>query len=133
MGPHRVASVGSPNSATPATRVCNRVSVLVWTGIVLGVLATAVFVAMLATSTDRARRVMGPNWKRLPRLMWFAVPLALAHTILASGPDSPSILLYLGIVAFAAFECLALRRRGTRGAWTHVRLVGAGMLVAALV
>lgn len=103
------------------------------TGIVLGLLATVVFVAMLATSTDRAQRALGANWKRLHRLVWFAVPLALAHTLLASGLDSPSILLYLGIMAFAGFEYRALRSRGTRGAWTHLRLIGAGVLAAALI
>lgn len=103
------------------------------TGIVLGLLATVVFVAMLATSTDRARRALGRNWKRLHRLVWFAVPLALAHTILASGLDSPSIVLYLGIMAFAGFEYHALRRRRTRGAWTHMTLIGAGVFAAALI
>src|SRR4028118_1670782 len=48
------------------------------TGIVLGLLATAVFVAMLATSTGRAQRALGRNWKRLHRLGWLAVPLAAA-------------------------------------------------------
>ena len=103
------------------------------TGIVLGLLATAVFVAMLATSTDRAQRALGRNWKRLHRLVWFAVPLALAHTILASGLDSPSIILYLGIMAFAGFEYHSLRRRRTRGAWTHLMLIGAGVFAAILV
>ena len=103
------------------------------TGIVLGLIATAVFVAMLATSTDRAQRALGRNWKRLHRLVWFAVPLALAHTILASGLDSPSVVLYLGIMAFAGFEYHALRRRRTRGAWTHLMLIGAGVFAAILV
>ena len=35
------------------------------TGIVLGLVATLVFVAMLLTSTDRAQRALGRNWKRL--------------------------------------------------------------------
>jgi DMSO/TMAO reductase YedYZ heme-binding membrane subunit len=103
------------------------------TGIVLGLLATAVFVAMLATSTDRAQRALGRNWKRLHRLVWFAVPLALAHTILASGLDSPSIVFYLGLMAFAGFEYRALRRRGTREARTHLILIGAGVFAAALI
>ena len=60
------------------------------TGIVMGLVATLVFVAMLATSTDRAQRALGRNWKRLHRLVWFAVPLVLGHAILASGLDSPS-------------------------------------------
>ena len=103
------------------------------TGIVLGLLATAVFGAMLATSTDRAQRALGRNWKRLHRLVWFVVPLALAHTILASGLDSPSIVFYLGLMAFAGFEYRVLRRRGTRGARTHLILIGAGVLTAALI
>jgi DMSO/TMAO reductase YedYZ heme-binding membrane subunit len=103
------------------------------TGIVLGILATVVFVAMLATSTDRAQRALGRNWKRLHRLVWFAVPLALAHTILASGWDSPSIVFYLGIMAFAGFEYHTLRERRTRGAWTHLRLISAGVFAAALI
>jgi len=101
------------------------------TGIVLGLLATVVFVAMLATSTERARRALGRNWKRLHRLVWFAVPLT--HTILASGLDSPSIVLYLGIMVFAGFEYRALRRRRMRGAWTHLMLIGAGVFAAALI
>ena len=103
------------------------------TGIVLGLLATVVFVAMLATSTERAQRLLGRSWKRLHRLVWFAVPLVLAHTILASGLDSPSIVFYLGIMVFGGFEYHALRRRRTRGAWTHLMLISAGVFAAALI
>jgi DMSO/TMAO reductase YedYZ heme-binding membrane subunit len=103
------------------------------TGIVLGLLATVVFVAMLATSTERAQRLLGRSWKRLHRLVWFAVPLVLAHTILASGLDSPSIVFYLGIMAFAGFEYRALRRRRTREAWTHLMLTSSGAFAAALI
>jgi hypothetical protein len=111
------------------------------TGIVLGLLATAVFVAMLATSTDRAQRALGRNWKRLHRLVWFAVPLALAHTILASGLDSPSIVLYLGIMASRGSSTAlyadadaggvdtpdADRRRGVRGGPDLRRAVAASL------
>ena len=103
------------------------------TGIVLGLVATAVFVAMLATSTDRAQRALGANWKRLHRLVWFAVPLSLAHVLLASGPASPSNLLFLGLVAFAGFEYRALRGSGARVGRTHLILVGAGTVAAALI
>ena len=103
------------------------------TGIVLGLLATLVFVVMLATSTDRAQRALGRNWKRLHRLVWFAVPLSLAHTLLASGVDSPSNLLFVGIIAFAGFEYRALRRRGAREARAHLTLIGAGVFAAALI
>ena len=103
------------------------------TGIVLGLVATMVFVAMLGTSTDRAQRALGRNWKRLHRLVWFSVPLALAHAILAGGLDSPSNVLYLGIMAFAGFEYRALRKRGAQGTSTHLALIGAGVLTAALI
>jgi DMSO/TMAO reductase YedYZ heme-binding membrane subunit len=103
------------------------------TGIVMGLVATLVFVAMLATSTDRAQRALGRNWKRLHRLVWFAVPLVLGHAILAGGLDSPSNVLYLGIIVFAGFEYRALRGRGTRGARTHLALIGAGVFTAILI
>ncbi len=102
------------------------------TGIILGLVATLVFVAMLATSTDRAQRALGANWKRLHRLVWFAVPLSLAHVLLASGPDSPSNLLFLGLMVFAGFEYRVLRGRGARIGRTHLILIGAGTFVAAL-
>ena len=103
------------------------------TGIVLGLLATLVFLAMLATSTDRARRALGAHWKRLHRLVWLAVPLSLAHVLLASGVDSPSNLLFVGLIVFAWFEYRSLRARGAPDARTHLTLLGAGMLVAALI
>ena len=103
------------------------------TGIVLGLVATAVFAAMLATSTDRAQRSLGANWKRLHRLVWFAVPLSLAHVLLASGPDSPSNLVFLGLMVFVGLEYRALRGSGARVGRTHLALIGAGTLVAALI
>ena len=103
------------------------------TGIVLGLLATLVFVLMLATSTGRAQRALGANWKRLHRLVWFAVPLSLAHALVTGGPEPLAVVLYGGIMAFAAFEYRALRWRGAGGAWTHLGLVGAGTLVSVLI
>jgi sulfoxide reductase heme-binding subunit YedZ len=100
------------------------------TGIVLGLLAAAVFVAMLLTSTDRAQRAMGVNWKRLHRLVWLAVPLTLAHVLLASGVDSPSNLIYVGLIAFAGFEYRALRGRGAQKAHTHIALIVFGAVVS---
>jgi len=52
--------------------------------ILLGVLATTVFAALLATSNARAQVGLGRRWKRLHRLVWFAVPLALVHAVLSS-------------------------------------------------
>ncbi len=103
------------------------------TGIVLGIVATLVFVLMLATSTGQAQRTLGGNWKRLHRLVWFAVPLSLAHALVAGGLEPPAIILYGGIMVYAAFEYRALRRHGAGEARTHLVLVGAGTLAAALI
>ena len=100
------------------------------TGILLGLVATLVFVLMLATSTGWAQRALGPNWKRLHRLVWFAVPLSLAHALVTGGLEPLAIVLYGGIMAFALFEYRAQRGHG---AGTRLALVGAGTLVSALI
>ena len=103
------------------------------TGILLGLVATLVFVLMLATSTARAQRALGANWKRLHRLVWFAVPLSLAHALVTGGLEPLAVVLYGGIMAFAALEYRALRERASAGAGTHLAFVGAGTLVSALI
>jgi DMSO/TMAO reductase YedYZ heme-binding membrane subunit len=108
------------------------------TGILLGLVATLVFVLMLATSPVRVQRALGPNWKRLHRLVWFAVPLSLAHALVTGGLEPLAIVFYGAIMAFAAFEYRALRGRTLRGRsmggmWSHLGLVGAGTLVSVLI
>ncbi|HEV2745232.1 MAG TPA: ferric reductase-like transmembrane domain-containing protein [Rubrobacter sp.] len=103
------------------------------TGIILGLVATLIFVLMLATSTGRAQRALGANWKRLHRLVWFAVPLSLAHALVTGGLEPPAIVLYGGIMAFAALEYRAQRGRGTDVARKHLALVGAGTLASVLI
>ena len=103
------------------------------TGILLGLVATLVFVLMLATSTVQAQRALGPNWKRLHRLVWFAVPVSLAHALVTVGLEPLAIVLYGAIMAFAAFEYRALRARGAGGAGAHLGLVGAGTFVSVLI
>jgi len=105
-----------------------------------GVVATLVFVALLATSTDAAQRRLGRNWKLLHRLVWFAVPLSLVHTVLSNlglkhHVELPGVLLFGGMMAFAAVEYFALRQsRGARsGVWTHAGLVLAGSAVAVFI
>ena len=108
--------------------------------VAMGLLAALVFAAMLTTSTDAWKRMLGKNWKRLQRLVWFAVPLALGHSVLSSlrfsgSIEPPTTALLVGLVAFAAFESLVLWRRGVawRSAWTHAGLVVAGLAAAALI
>ena len=108
--------------------------------IAMGLLAALVFAAMLTTSTDAWKRMLGKNWKRLQRLVWFAVPLALGHSVLSSlhfsgSIEPPTTALLGGLMAFAAFESLVLWRRGVarRSAWTHAGSVVAGLAAAALI
>lgn len=50
-------------------------------GIWTGWLALALLVPLALTSTDAAQRRMGRGWKRLQRLAWPAVVVALAHSV----------------------------------------------------
>lgn len=112
-----------------------------WIGdMALGVAATLIFAALIVTSTDAARRRLGKNWKRLQRMVWFAVPLALVHAVLSSARlyhlEPPGALLFGLLIFFVAFEYYALGRRrgrGSRAAWTHAALVVAGLATAVLI
>lgn len=108
--------------------------------IVVGALAMVVFVAMLATSNEASQRLLGKDWKRLQQFVWFALPLALTHTVLASlrflgETESIGLVVLGGLLGFVAFEGLASWWRGgaaRRKASTHVSLAAAGVLAAAL-
>lgn len=109
----------------------------------LGVAATLIFVALLITSTESWQRTLGSNWKRLQRLVWFAVPLALAHAILSglrlNHIEPPGVLLFGIVLIFVVAEFFVLMRRhkargqSRRGVWAHAGLVVAGMAVAAMI
>lgn len=109
----------------------------------LGVVATLIFVALLITSTESRQRTLGANWKWLQRLVWFAVPLSLAHATLSglrlNHIDPSSVLLFGVILIFVVVEFFILRTRRRarsdvrRTAWTHAGLVVAGVAVAALI
>ena len=103
----------------------------------VGLLATLVFVALLATSTDAAQRRLGGNWKRLQRLVWFAVPLSLAHVALSSARlwhlEPPGTFLFTLMMLFVVFEWFALRRRARSARWTHAALAVAGLAVSVLI
>lgn len=105
--------------------------------IALGVVATLVFVLLLATSNRRAQRSLGRDWKRLHRLVWFAVPLALAHSVLsglrfAGHVESPGVVLLGGLVIFAAVVSGLSLWRGERRHPPHLALMGAGTATGAL-
>lgn len=110
----------------------------------LGVVATLIFVALLVTSTESWQRTLGSNWKRLQRLVWFAVPLALAHAILSSlrllgeiGQPTPIFLGAMMIFAGVEFFILRAKRRAQSNkrstTWMHAGLVVAGIAAAVLI
>ena len=111
----------------------------------VGVVAMLVFAALLATSFNAPQRYLGKSWKPLQRLVWFSVPLALIHTVLSATRlhhfEDTAVWFLGAIVAFAAFEYLAVGRRGrgargrrARGsAWTHAGLVVAGTAAAVVI
>lgn len=96
--------------------------------------------ALLATSNTASQRRLGTKWKRLQRLVWFAVSLALAHSLLSSQrfleeTESLGTFLPIVLVGFVAFEWSSQRRSvgaGHSKVVTHVRLSFAGVVVAAL-
>ena len=108
--------------------------------IVVGALAMVVFVAMLATSNTASKRLMGKNWKRLQQFVWFVLPLAFMHTVLASlrfvgETESLGIIVLGGLLGFVALEGLASWWRGgaaRRTTSAHASLALAGVFVAAL-
>ena len=112
--------------------------------VALGVVALLVFAALLVTSIKSWQLTLGSNWKRLQRLVWFAVPLALAHSILSSlrllgeiGQPAPLFFGAMVIFAVAEFFILRARRRG-RGnkqstVWSHAGLIVAGVVAAPLI
>ena len=111
----------------------------------VGVVAMVVFVALLLTSSDTSQHLLGKSWKPLQRLVWFSVPLALAHTIFSAMRlhhlEMTPVSFLCAIVVFAGFEYLAFGRkgRGARGrsagkkAWTHAGLVVAGSTAAVVI
>lgn len=105
--------------------------------IAVGLVATLIFVALISTSNAASVRLLGRNWKLLQRLVWFAVPLSLAHTALSSARlwhlEPPGTFLFTLMMLFVVFEWFALRRRARSAWWTHVGLVVAGLAVSVLI
>jgi DMSO/TMAO reductase YedYZ heme-binding membrane subunit len=111
----------------------------------VGVVAMVVFAALLLTSNDASQRFLGKSWKPLQRLVWFAVPLALVHTVFSAVRlhhfETTPVWFMGALVVFAGSEYLAFGRRGrgARGrspgkkAWTHAGLVVAGTAAAVII
>jgi sulfoxide reductase heme-binding subunit YedZ len=78
-------------------------------GIWTGWAALALLVPLALTSRDAAMRRMGAGWKRLQRLAWPAVGLALAHTYIVHDGQSLAIGL-AGLLALVQLSRYSLGR-----------------------
>lgn len=78
--------------------------------ILVGWLALALFVPLVATSSDIAVRWLGRSWKRLHRLVYPAALLTFLHWVLAAF-DPTTAYIHIGILAAIEFLRIVLRRR----------------------
>lgn len=105
--------------------------------IIIGTFALMVFVALLMTSNTASQHRM--NWKVLQRLVWFALPLAITHSLPSSVRffgkfEAFGAFLLIVSASFVVYEGFSLWRSsaGRRKILTHVRLSVAGVAAAAL-
>ncbi len=56
----------------------------------------AILAALFLTSNDTSVRKLGPNWKRLQRWAYIAIPLGLLHWFMAVSYDAKTIAIYGG-------------------------------------
>jgi sulfoxide reductase heme-binding subunit YedZ len=83
--------------------------------ILLGSLALIILTLLALTSTRRAQRALGKNWKRLHQLVYIAAPLALVHYAWSQKADI-TLPLVLGavVVVLLVLRLPAVRRRFAR-------------------
>ncbi len=85
--------------------------------ITVGMLAFVLLVPLVATSTDRALRRLGPlRWRRLHRLTYVIVPLGVLHYYMLVKADHRPPLVYAAIVAVLLGWRLWERARKRRAA-----------------
>lgn len=78
-------------------------------GIWTGWLALGLLMPPAAISHDRMMRMLGPNWKRVQRMVYFALALTIAHWLLLDWSWKP-VAVHLAPL-FAAWTLRALRGR----------------------
>ncbi len=98
----------------------------------IGFAALLGMAALAATSTDRAMRAMGRNWRRLHRVVYAIGLLAAVHFFLQSKANAGEPILMLGFYAWLMADRLLPRgrRRPTDFAWVRFAALGAGAVAA---
>lgn len=80
------------------------------TEILTGWIAMAVFVALAATSFDRAVRMLGPRWKTLQRWVYPAAVLTLIHWVMTADSMTNAALSSLPLAVLSIWR--VMRNRG---------------------
>jgi DMSO/TMAO reductase YedYZ heme-binding membrane subunit len=133
LGHGVIAMATVPSAAERPTFVFGR-------EILPGALAMVMVVAMLATSSAPAQRLLGTRWKTMHRFVWVAVSLGLAHGATAAirfdnehAPPPWLPIVTLGLIAFLAFEAASLLRGGSRTPFRHAMHFGIGVAISLVV
>ena len=109
--------------------------------ILFALVASTIFELMLITGNAWSVRYLKTYWKKLHSFVWFALPFALVHSVLASqlftGDWSKVGVIGLGgLIVFVAWEAVMyLRYPDAPGAntplkWRHAKMVIGGILLA---
>lgn len=91
--------------------------------IMVGFATLLLLVPLAATSTNRASRRLGKNWKRLHRLVYLIAPLAVIHFFMRMKADKQQPVIYGAVVAglLAARFVDAAIKRWNAPAWDGYR------------
>jgi len=82
--------------------------------ITVGMAALVILTTLAVTSNGYSIRKLGPNWRRLHRLIYLAAALGAVHFILAVKSWPPEPLVYAGIIAVLLLYRLLPKRRSRR-------------------
>jgi sulfoxide reductase heme-binding subunit YedZ len=67
--------------------------------IIIAWISLAILAALFLTSNDTSVRKLGPNWKRLQRWAYVAIPLGILHWFLEVSFDAQTLIIYGGAYA----------------------------------
>lgn len=76
----------------------------------IGFVALSMLCVLAITSTDRWQKRLGQRWKRLHRLVFLLLPLAMWHYFLQSKADVSTAAFFTGLACWLMFWRLAPRR-----------------------
>lgn len=108
--------------------------------IIPALIADAINIVMLVTSLQYLNNKLGKYWKLLHRLIWFAVPVAFFHSLMAANSysghtDLLSFLVFGSLLAFVLLDVIVLKllkRLPTSVPWLTLGITAAGVVTGLL-